>query len=152
MNYTKHENMTNANWIAKDEAGTRTIPILEDCLTAYTDILRLRVSVYKPGYVYTSYYCHDGSDWKQLSHIKQDDSANKYFYEESINWTVTIGSTRAYNASYHIWGSQGYDFKLLGSSADIFGTDDGVDTDMSYTGAGAVFNGSGYVDLGSNGF
>ena len=152
MNYTKHENMTNANWIAKDEAGTRTIPISEDCLTAYTDILRLRILLYKPGYVHTLYYCYDGSNWEQLKDVKQADTANKYFYEESINWTVTIGATTALNASYHIFGSQGYDFKLLGASTDIFGTDDGVDTDMSYTGAGAVFNGSGYVDLGSNGF
>ena len=133
VNYSKYLDSISAIWTVKDGDTTRNIEIPQDCFNEYNDIIRLRVKMLASYSKMVNYECYYNSAWQLLL---WDGVPNTRFYEENITWSVINSTPSPYNTSYHIWGSQGYDFKLLGASTDIFGTDDGVTS-------GAVFNGEG---------
>ena len=146
FNYSKPQDSFQAKWKIKYEYFVEineTLDIPNNCWNYNENDLELRVMYDEAATHKIIWSCNSGS-WTTIRA-----KGGTRVFEEEIIWTVANSTPSAINASYHIFGSQGYDFKLMGSSADVFGTDNGVDTNVVYTGQGAVFDETTFIDIPS---
>ena len=90
INYTKPENITQAIWVVKDDAGVRNLSISQECFSYDSDTLRFNVESYNyPHVSFANWSCESSNGWLELSSIHESQYPNAFLlYEEGIWWNI----------------------------------------------------------------